>query len=216
MRFKSVKTKNFKTAFASQVDVNNDLSKPVTTHHLPKRRESAPAKTYSHDCTKLHLGKIFASSTTKVESEPPNGSNADITNNVKAKQALNVSAVSLKSAVQASVVNVKWCLLKITLQAPFLNVQMTFEHSSSSLGRQCQMASAENNTSGPASFFKSMTLILRSDSEFTPQPMNRQVQAGSKKLSSSVSSYIRQRVGYYYYTIILNAEDNRLYNMNLF
>ncbi|GKG26549.1 hypothetical protein Tco_0402252, partial [Tanacetum coccineum] len=26
---------------------------------------------------------------------------------------------------------------------------MTFEHSSSSLGRQCQMASAENNTSGP-------------------------------------------------------------------
>ncbi|GJW01169.1 hypothetical protein Tco_1556420 [Tanacetum coccineum] len=27
--------------------------------------------------------------------------------------------------------------------------QMTFEHSSSSLGRQCQMASAENNTSGP-------------------------------------------------------------------
>ncbi|GKF80225.1 hypothetical protein Tco_0238827, partial [Tanacetum coccineum] len=43
----------------------------------------------------------------------------------------------------------KWCLLKITLQAPFLNVQMMFEHSSSSLGRQCQMASAENNTSGP-------------------------------------------------------------------
>ncbi|GKE85330.1 hypothetical protein Tco_1559072 [Tanacetum coccineum] len=28
----------------SQVDVNNDLSKPVTTHYLPKRRESSPAK----------------------------------------------------------------------------------------------------------------------------------------------------------------------------
>ncbi|GJU27730.1 hypothetical protein Tco_1166351, partial [Tanacetum coccineum] len=28
-------------------------------------------------------------------------------------------------------------------------MSMTFEHSSSSLGRQCQMASAENNTSGP-------------------------------------------------------------------
>ncbi|GJY86582.1 hypothetical protein Tco_0500608 [Tanacetum coccineum] len=27
--------------------------------------------------------------------------------------------------------------------------EMTFEHSSSSLGRQCQMVSAENNTSGP-------------------------------------------------------------------
>ncbi|GJY47338.1 hypothetical protein Tco_0436401, partial [Tanacetum coccineum] len=32
------------TAFASQVDVNNDLSKPVTTHYMPKRRESALAK----------------------------------------------------------------------------------------------------------------------------------------------------------------------------
>ncbi|GJV95952.1 hypothetical protein Tco_1547529 [Tanacetum coccineum] len=30
--------------FASQVDVNNDLSKPVTTHYLPKERESAVAK----------------------------------------------------------------------------------------------------------------------------------------------------------------------------
>ncbi|GKF72041.1 hypothetical protein Tco_0208155, partial [Tanacetum coccineum] len=28
----------------------------------------------------------------------------------------------------------QWCLLKITLQAPFLNVQMTFDHSRSSLG----------------------------------------------------------------------------------
>ncbi|GJS63066.1 hypothetical protein Tco_0677630 [Tanacetum coccineum] len=34
-------------------------------------------------------------------------------------------------------------------KAPFLNVHMMFEHGSLSLGRQCQMASAENNTSGP-------------------------------------------------------------------
>ncbi|GKF83130.1 hypothetical protein Tco_0244786, partial [Tanacetum coccineum] len=38
------------------------------------------------------------------------------------------------TAVQASVVNVKWRLLKITLQAPFLNVQMTFDRSRSTLG----------------------------------------------------------------------------------
>ncbi|GKF62125.1 hypothetical protein Tco_0182179 [Tanacetum coccineum] len=59
---------------------------------------------------------------------------------------------------------VKWCLLKITLQAPFLNVHNTFDHNRLSLGHQClmmsdhnssdlapqcQMASAENNTSGP-------------------------------------------------------------------
>ncbi|GKG33420.1 hypothetical protein Tco_0433579, partial [Tanacetum coccineum] len=41
--------------------------------------------------------------------------------------------------VQASVVNVKWCLVKITLQASFLNVQKTFDRSRSSLGHQCQM-----------------------------------------------------------------------------
>ncbi|GKA66922.1 hypothetical protein Tco_0766730 [Tanacetum coccineum] len=67
----------------------------------------------------------------------------------------------------------KWCLLKITLQAPFLNVQMTFEHSSSSLGHQClmmsdhnssdlapqrQMVSAENNTSGPNFGSKTTTM----------------------------------------------------------
>nr|GEW23900.1 hypothetical protein [Tanacetum cinerariifolium] len=32
--------------FASQVDVNNDLSKPVATHYFPKEREAASAKTH--------------------------------------------------------------------------------------------------------------------------------------------------------------------------
>ncbi|GJY64179.1 hypothetical protein Tco_0465639 [Tanacetum coccineum] len=257
--FKSERPKISKPRFASQVDVNNDLSKPVTTHHLPKRRESAPAKPHhmiaqsssryssndivhnhyleeakkkaqehsrnsrnfsdskhfvcstcqkcvfnaNHDAcvikflkevnsrakvpsnkttnrnkpveqirvatkpkrqipkghrfsikktTTVHekttsprsclrwqptgrilktvclrwvpTGKTFASSTTKVESEPPNGSNADIPNQCESEQALNVSAGTLLStAVQASVIN----------------VQMTFEHNSSSLDPQCQM-----------------------------------------------------------------------------
>ncbi|GKA56525.1 hypothetical protein Tco_0755597, partial [Tanacetum coccineum] len=42
--FKSERPKISKERFASQVDVSNNLSKPVTTHYLPKRRESAPAK----------------------------------------------------------------------------------------------------------------------------------------------------------------------------
>ncbi|GJR61975.1 hypothetical protein Tco_1504137 [Tanacetum coccineum] len=42
--FKSERPKISKERFAFQVDVSNDLSKPVTTHYLPKRRESAPAK----------------------------------------------------------------------------------------------------------------------------------------------------------------------------
>ncbi|GJS09232.1 hypothetical protein Tco_0366028, partial [Tanacetum coccineum] len=279
--FKSERPRISKPRFASQVDVNNDLSKPVTTHHLPKGRESAPAKPHhmiapsssryssndivhnhyleeakkkthehsriprnfsdskhfvcstcqkcvfnaNHDAcvikflkevnshakvpsnkttnrnkpveqirvatkpkrqipkghrfsikktTTVHkktasprsflrwqptgrilktvclrwvpTGKTFASSTTKVESEPLNGSNADIPNQCESEQALNVSAGTLLStAVQASVVNVKWCLLKITLQAPFLNVQMTFEQRSSSLVLH-QMTSDHNRS----------------------------------------------------------------------
>ncbi|GKD99068.1 hypothetical protein Tco_1382965, partial [Tanacetum coccineum] len=86
----------------------------------------------------------------KVDSEPPNGSKEDITKQCESEQALDVSTGTLLStAVQASVVNVKWRLLKITLQAPFLNVQMMYDYNSSDLAPQRQMASAENNTSGP-------------------------------------------------------------------
>ncbi|GJW19926.1 hypothetical protein Tco_0027362 [Tanacetum coccineum] len=42
--FKSKRPRISKQWFASQVDVNNNLSKPVTTHYLPKERESAVAK----------------------------------------------------------------------------------------------------------------------------------------------------------------------------
>ncbi|GKB00263.1 hypothetical protein Tco_0828256 [Tanacetum coccineum] len=39
--FKSERPRTSKPRFNSQVDENNDLSKPVTTHYLPKERESA-------------------------------------------------------------------------------------------------------------------------------------------------------------------------------
>ncbi|GJU20868.1 hypothetical protein Tco_1154210 [Tanacetum coccineum] len=42
--FKSVRPRISKPRFASQVDVNNDLSKPITTRYLPKGKESACAK----------------------------------------------------------------------------------------------------------------------------------------------------------------------------
>ncbi|GJY81242.1 hypothetical protein Tco_0493993 [Tanacetum coccineum] len=235
--FKSERPRISKPRFASQVDVNNDLSKPVTTHHLPKGRESAPAKPHhmiapsssryssndivhnhyleeakkkthehsriprnfsdskhfvcstcqkcvfnaNHDAcvikflkevnsrakvpsnkttnrnkpveqirvatkpkrqipkghrfsikktTTVHekttsprsclrwqptgrilktvclrwvpTGKTFASSTTKVESEPPNGSNADIPNQCESEQALNVSAGLVPQGQKAS------------------------------------------------------------------------------------------------------------------
>nr|GEZ39866.1 hypothetical protein [Tanacetum cinerariifolium] len=42
--FKSEQPRTLKPWFASQVDVNNDLSKPVITHYLPKEREASSAK----------------------------------------------------------------------------------------------------------------------------------------------------------------------------
>ncbi|GJW66477.1 hypothetical protein Tco_0120901 [Tanacetum coccineum] len=47
-------------------------------------------------------GKIFTSSTTKVDSEPPNGSNEDITNPYKYEQTFNVSAGTLNLSAGTS------------------------------------------------------------------------------------------------------------------
>ncbi|GJX32740.1 hypothetical protein Tco_0242595 [Tanacetum coccineum] len=63
---------------------------------------------YTSDCT------------TKVDIEPSNGSNEDITNPYECDQTLNVSVGTLNlSTVQASLFNDRWHL-QITLQAPFL------------------------------------------------------------------------------------------------
>ncbi|GJR70245.1 hypothetical protein Tco_0016310 [Tanacetum coccineum] len=43
----------------------------------------------------ISTGKLFASSTTKVDSGPPYGSNADITNPYECMQTLDVSAGTL-------------------------------------------------------------------------------------------------------------------------
>ncbi|GJR20723.1 hypothetical protein Tco_0969250 [Tanacetum coccineum] len=289
--FKSERPKISKERFASQVDVSNDLSKPVTTHYLPKRRESAPAKPHymiatsssryssndivhnhyleeakkkaqehsriprnfsdskhfvcstcqkcvfnaNHDAcvikflkevnsrakvpsnkttnrnkpveqirvatkpkrqipkghrfsikktTPVHektmtprsclrwkptgrvlknmvlrwvpTGKIFASSTTKVDSEPPNGSNADITNQCESEQALNVSAGTLLSTgtsfnptEEGLRVWPRSSMFKrrlIAADQASVFMAMTFEHSSSSLGHQCQMMSDHNSS----------------------------------------------------------------------
>ncbi|GJY90738.1 hypothetical protein Tco_0505934 [Tanacetum coccineum] len=50
----------------------------------------------------VSTGKIFNSSTTKVDSEPPNGSNEDITNQYEYEQTLNVSACTLNLSADTS------------------------------------------------------------------------------------------------------------------
>ncbi|GJS75137.1 hypothetical protein Tco_0725018 [Tanacetum coccineum] len=82
----------------------------------------------------IPTGKIFTSSTTKVDSEPPNGSKEDITNQCESEQALDVSADISEN--------------RASRNFDLMINKMTFEHSSSGLVLH-QMVSAENNTSGP-------------------------------------------------------------------
>ncbi|GKB44675.1 hypothetical protein Tco_0889617 [Tanacetum coccineum] len=63
----------------------------------------------------IPTGKVFIDSTTKVDSEPPNGSNDDITNPYECNQTLYVSAgTSNSSAVQASLFNDKMTSVHIS------------------------------------------------------------------------------------------------------
>ncbi|GKE74276.1 hypothetical protein Tco_1536317 [Tanacetum coccineum] len=76
-------------------------------------------------------GKTFASSTTKVESEPPNGSNADIPNQCESEQALNVSAGTLLStADQASVF---MAMTSVHISSGLVLHQTTSDHNRSEL-----------------------------------------------------------------------------------
>nr|GEW28148.1 hypothetical protein [Tanacetum cinerariifolium] len=76
--FKSERPRISKPQFASQVDVNNDLSKPVTTHYLPKEKEAASAKPHH----------IIASSNSRISSKNmPQFSSNDMVHNHYLKEA---------------------------------------------------------------------------------------------------------------------------------
>nr|GEY06912.1 hypothetical protein [Tanacetum cinerariifolium] len=111
--FKSERPRILKPWFVSQVDVNNEFSNAVTTHYLSKGKYPACAKPHhmiAIGSSRWKLtgkifktvglrwvltGKIFTSNTTKVDSEPINGSNEDITNQYECEQMLDVSACTL-------------------------------------------------------------------------------------------------------------------------
>ncbi|GKD99247.1 hypothetical protein Tco_1387231, partial [Tanacetum coccineum] len=71
----------------------------------------------------ISTGKMFTDNRTKVDSEPLNGSNEDITNPYECDQTLNVSADTLNLSAGFKEFNyevhVRW-RLQTTLQAPFL------------------------------------------------------------------------------------------------
>nr|GEW90473.1 hypothetical protein [Tanacetum cinerariifolium] len=70
--FKSERPGISKPRFASQVNVNNDLSEPVTTHYFPKKREAASAKPHH----------MIASSNSRISSKNmPRFSSNDMAHN---------------------------------------------------------------------------------------------------------------------------------------
>ncbi|GKA24148.1 hypothetical protein Tco_0710181 [Tanacetum coccineum] len=78
--FKSERPRISKPRFASQIDVNNDLSKPVTTHYLPKERESAFAKPH-------HM--IASSNSRNSSKNMPRFSSNDMVHNHYLEEAKN-------------------------------------------------------------------------------------------------------------------------------
>ncbi|GJW26162.1 hypothetical protein Tco_0039973 [Tanacetum coccineum] len=115
----------------------------------------------------IPTGKLFDSCTSKVDSEPPHGSNVDIPNIHECKQTLDVSAgtsinvqkeqsldLSAGTLCNVNKENLRvWLLKKLISQKPLSSLepqcQMTFEHISSSLDPKCQ--SMTFNTTDQAS-----------------------------------------------------------------
>ncbi|GJR43327.1 hypothetical protein Tco_1311430 [Tanacetum coccineum] len=86
----------------------------------------------------IPTGKVFIDSTTKVDSEPPNGSNDDITNPYECNQTLYVSAGTSNSSAGTSVNPLKerlqsWLPKKtISHTSEFQGIQISFKPRSSS------------------------------------------------------------------------------------
>ncbi|GKA72045.1 hypothetical protein Tco_0778261 [Tanacetum coccineum] len=139
--FKSERPRISKPRFASQVDVNNDLSKPVTTHHLPKGRESAPAKPH-HMILKLILGgnqrvefsRLFVLDGFQQERHSPLAQQRLKVNPQMVQMQIsltNVKANKLLMSVQFRSAQRQEMSVKMSLQASFLKGQKASDYDNS-------------------------------------------------------------------------------------
>ncbi|GKB52283.1 hypothetical protein Tco_0903036 [Tanacetum coccineum] len=113
----------------------------------------------------IPTGKMFIDSTNKVDSEPPNGSNEDITNPYECDQTLNVSAGTLN--LSAGLALQRQMTFEQNGSSLVLQSFMTSVHISSGLALQQHMASVDNS-SGPAAQRKERCMLqcaLSSDEE---------------------------------------------------
>ncbi|GKA25823.1 hypothetical protein Tco_0711932, partial [Tanacetum coccineum] len=135
-------------------------------------------------------GKIFAFSTNKVENEPTHGSNVDIPHIHACKQTLGLSAgTSFNGQKQQRI--------DITADALYNEKQENLRVCSSSLGRQCQMASAENNTSGPTSLHNDKWRLLKItlQAPFLNVQMTFEQRSSSLVLHQMTSDHNRSELG---------------------
>nr|GEV46688.1 retrovirus-related Pol polyprotein from transposon TNT 1-94 [Tanacetum cinerariifolium] len=114
--FKSERPNFSKPRFASQVDVNNVLSKPITLHYLPKVRESASAKL--HHVNALDLLGIVKKNRALFQSR----GGIDVSLLVTCKKVLNL----LKKGLMV------WREAKTTSTPPIKQAQVTYVSESAS------------------------------------------------------------------------------------
>ncbi|GJS17879.1 hypothetical protein Tco_0412351 [Tanacetum coccineum] len=78
---------------------NNNPVEPKNHTHKPGRQNGIGQRIFKTVSLRwIPTGKVFIDSTTKVDSEPPNGSNDDITNPYECNQTLYVSAGTSNSS----------------------------------------------------------------------------------------------------------------------
>ncbi|GJX35391.1 hypothetical protein Tco_0246948 [Tanacetum coccineum] len=82
-------------------------------------------KNFQDSCLGVPTGKIFTSSTTKVDSDPTNGSDEDITNQYECEQTLDVSVGTINLSAGTSFNPKKeglrvWLLKRLISQKPGL------------------------------------------------------------------------------------------------
>ncbi|GJR95657.1 hypothetical protein Tco_0267831 [Tanacetum coccineum] len=142
----------------NKTNVSDGLFKQVTQQNLPQIRKQAVRNTnviapgpsrncpkhVSHQSPREKVGskhmvvptgrKLLQLCTGKVENETTMVQNVDIPQFMHANTNLGLSADDVDHYSSDLLLRTKWCSVKITLQAPFLNVQKTFDRSRSSLG----------------------------------------------------------------------------------
>ncbi|GJV44859.1 hypothetical protein Tco_1429395 [Tanacetum coccineum] len=167
----------------NKTNVSDGLFKQVTQQNLPLIRKQAVRNTNviapgpSRNCPKhvSHQSPREKVGSNDMVHNLPRGTSF----NGQKQQRIDITADALYNEKQE---NLRVWLLKFLISKKPVP-------ECSSLGRQCQMASAENNTSGPVPQFK--------------------FKAGSKSCSlSSQDSYITTRVGITIPPSYSNAEDN--------